>query len=151
MGNMKRKEEKQKELSLISDLDVLLTIPVTDNDGTDKEQLELQIFEQLIGPYQEVLDSAAKLIKLVVSEEIYYYDTGYDRSDSCWCDPMPMCRYQYLDGPLPDIHVYVGLFLGAEKEQESREKAKQDDENGGIDNFIEIQNSIGSRWNTTRA
>jgi len=136
---------KRNKPSLISDLDELLTISVTDNDAADEEQQKLQLFEQLIGPYHEVLDSAAGLIELVVSEEIFYSNnTGYDRGFSRWDDPM--CRYQYLDGHRPDIHVYVGLFLGAQKEQESRGQTKR----GDIGNFIQIQNSVGSRSNAVR-
>jgi len=151
--------KKGKCLSIMNDLDEdlqqlirpLLNVSVKREHGNggavndhdtdtreNEEQLKLQLFEEHIGPYQEVLDSASALITKVVSDEIFYFETSYDRGFDRWWDPF----HRHLEAPRPDVHVYVGLFNGAKKEQESRRQEREDDESGGYEGFLKVQKEI---------
>lgn len=116
-----------------------------DNEDTivppDKKEWSLQLFQQTIGPYQNVIDSARALVQLEVSDEIFYFETSNDRGFDRWCDPLR----RYLQGPRADIHVFVGLFFGIEEERESRKEGKENDEEGGIEHFVTINNNISTR------
>eukprot|EP00594_Rhizosolenia_setigera_P009685 CAMPEP_0178973842 /NCGR_PEP_ID=MMETSP0789-20121207/22003_1 /TAXON_ID=3005 /ORGANISM="Rhizosolenia setigera, Strain CCMP 1694" /LENGTH=516 /DNA_ID=CAMNT_0020661865 /DNA_START=55 /DNA_END=1605 /DNA_ORIENTATION=- len=106
----------------------------------DENEWKETLFEQYIGPYEEFLNSTSTLVKLIVSDEIYYEDK--DRSYDRWSH----LEFGCMTGTTPDIHIYVGLFFGEEAEKESREKGGKE----RVDAFIEIQNKIAGEWSEVR-
>ena len=86
-------------------------------------QAELTLFEKYIGPYDDVLAGAFRHIN-------YEYNDAFDHlnrqglTSRYSSDP-----YKAFDvGPRPNMHVWMGLFLGKNAEKESRELDKQHNE-----------------------
>jgi hypothetical protein len=81
-------------------------------------QEELTLFEKYIGPYDDVLAGAFRHIN-------YEYNDAFDghnnRREGRYSDPYKVCN----DGPKPNAHVWLGLFLGRDTENGSRELDKQ--------------------------
>jgi hypothetical protein len=85
-------------------------------------QEELTLFEKYIGPYDDVLAGAFRHIN-------YEYNDAFDGHNNRrvgtgrYSDPYKLCD----DGPKPNAHVWLGLFLGRNAEDGSRELDKQYD------------------------
>lgn len=132
------KTSGDSDMNLDEDLKSLLK---DENDRIfDENEWKETLFEQYIGPYEEFLNSTSTLVKLIVSDEIYYEDK--DRSYDRWSHH----EFSWIKEPMPDIHVYVGLFFGEEAEKQSRDQ----EEKQGVDAFIEIQNKIAGSWSEVR-
>lgn len=132
------KTSGDSDMNLDKDLKSLLK---DENDRIfDENEWKETLFEQYIGPYEEFLNSTSTLIKLIVSDEIFY--EGKDRSHDRWSQ----LEFMWIDKPRPDIHVYVGLFFGEEAEKQSRDQEKKE----GVDVFIEINKKIAQSWSEVR-
>ena len=108
----------------------------------DQDEWNLELFRQVIGPYQSIINSAKDLVWLEISEEIFYCETSYERSSSRWDDPLR----NHIHGPKADMHVFVGLFFGTKEEQKTRRSCDSSDQNGDcIDVYISIQNDYMNR------
>lgn len=83
-------------------------------------QQELQLFEKYIGPHEDILAGAFRHVQ---NEYADYNSDDHVHSDR-YNDP----EITPSLGPRPDMHVWMGLFLGKEEEKRSREEYERDSE-----------------------
>jgi hypothetical protein len=110
-------------------------------DGAAVKADQLALFEKHIGPYEVLLDSAAKHSRLMLEDAIFCFNTSYE--------PVNYERYAHpmshaIKGPRPDPLVWVGLFLGKDKEVQLRAQDGEEKESGEI-RFEDIHKAIAHK------
>jgi len=85
-------------------------------------------FEQHVGPYPTVLDAAASHVIGIFAWSTFFFKFGYDRSFDRYGDPF----FQHIRRPKLDLRVWMGLFLGREREDENRQCFEDGREQGNV-------------------
>lgn len=130
--------------TLAAELQSLLA-PLTDGEAPNtreesfREQDCLALFEKHIGPYQEVLDNAARHAQNLWRDEVFCFKTG--------CEPVNYERYLYprfgrINGPRPDVSVWVGLFFGREEQGRLKDEKLKADTSGGIEVYSILEGKL---------
>ena len=93
----------------------------TNEDSMDEEfmkqafQEQLNLFEMHIGPYADILEAAEEHVVLNYRDGVFYEDLSFRPEGGRYAWP----QRHWMQGPTPDLHVWMGLFQGREAEAES--------------------------------
>eukprot|EP00550_Attheya_septentrionalis_P007690 CAMPEP_0198281842 /NCGR_PEP_ID=MMETSP1449-20131203/1717_1 /TAXON_ID=420275 /ORGANISM="Attheya septentrionalis, Strain CCMP2084" /LENGTH=577 /DNA_ID=CAMNT_0043977795 /DNA_START=56 /DNA_END=1789 /DNA_ORIENTATION=- len=128
-ATIKSKRPKEK------DTNALLCVEESLAQG---RQEELHLFETHIAPYEDLLNAAAAHVNMIFGDEIFYFNTSYDRGKGRYTDP----TRRDIEGPKPDLHVWMGLFLGPAAEKASRARFAKDEEDEGKICYEDIQKAF---------
>jgi len=86
-------------------------------------QEELDLFETHIAPYDDLLNAAAAHVETMFGDEIFYCKTSDDRGWGRYHEPTRLP----IEGPKPDLNVWMGLFLGTAAGKTSRARFRYKD------------------------
>eukprot|EP00978_Attheya_sp_CCMP212_P039720 scaffold209129_cov39-Attheya_sp.AAC.1 len=129
-ATIKSKRPKEKDANAL-----LLCVEESLAQG---RQEELHLFETHIAPYEDLLNAAAAHVNMMFGDEIFYFNTSHDRGSGRYTDP----TRRHIEGPKPDLHVWMGLCLGPAAEEASRARFAKDEEDEGEICYKNIQEAF---------